>query len=117
MQTFDALVCDESRPRRRTSVTPLQALAMANGEFIHDEAKHFAERISKTIPQKDNEANVHAVESLRITKAFELALGRLPTNTEVQTLRDLIRSSASPESGLTAMCRVLLNTNEFIHID
>ena len=117
MQTFDALVCDESRPRRRTSVTPLQALAMANGEFIHDEAKHFAERISKTIPQNDNEANVNAVESLRITKAFELALGRLPTNTEVQTLRDLIRSSASPESGLTAMCRVLLNTNEFIHID
>ena len=117
MQTFDALVCDESRPRRRTSVTALQALAMANGDFVNEEAEHFAEKISKTTSQSHAKADARELETARITHAFEVALGRLPTSTEMQTLRELLRSSSSPQSGLTAVCRVLLNTNEFIHID
>jgi hypothetical protein len=45
MQVFDSLVCDESRPRRRTSVTPLQALSLYNGDFINGEIRHFASRV------------------------------------------------------------------------
>ena len=44
IQTFDALVCDESKPLRHASVTPLQALAMYNGEFVNEEARYFAAR-------------------------------------------------------------------------
>lgn len=117
MQTFDALVCDESRPRRRSSVTALQALAMANGEFVNEEAKYFARRISQAIAQDQTTRDSDELENAAITYAFEFALGRLPTRTETRTLQDLIRSSDSPQSGLTAVCRVLLNTNEFIHVD
>ena len=78
MQTFDSLVCEESRPRRRTSVTALQALAMYNGDFTNEEAKHFAERVAKIEPK----------DSVRQIKlAFELALGREAKQAECEQLR------------------------------
>lgn len=105
MQAFDALVCDESRPRRRHSVTPLQALAMYNGDFVNEEAKHFAERVAR-----DTEGGVDQ----QISHAFELAFGRSPTDDEAEAMRGVIESE---ESGLVAVCRVLLNTNEFVYVD
>ena len=47
MQAFDSTVCDESRPRRRTSVTPLQALSLFNGDFVNEEADALARRIRR----------------------------------------------------------------------
>lgn len=105
MQTFDSLVCEETRPRRRTSVTPLQALAMYNGDFVNEEAKHFAERVAKC-DEKDP-----------ISTAFELALGRQPSPSEQDQLNKLMTEAATPEEGLVSVCRVLMNTNEFLHID
>lgn len=105
MQTFDSLVCEESRPRRRTSVTPLQSLAMYNGDFVNEEAKHFAQRVAKC---GDREP---------IAWAFELALGRQPSPRERDELSKLMREAATREEGLISVCRVLMNTNEFLHID
>ena len=102
MQAFDNLVCDESRPRRRTSVTALQALAMYNGEFVNDEAKHFADRVRE---ECDSPAD-------QISTAFEISLGRLPNAVEKETLDQL-----AEKDGLKSVCRVLMNTNEFIHVD
>ena len=50
MQVFDSVVCDETRPRRSTSVTALQALALYNGDFVNAEAKYFAERVRHEVP-------------------------------------------------------------------
>ena len=108
MQTFDALVCDESRPRRRASVTPLQALAMYNGDFVNEEAKFFAARV-KRLADTDTRS--------RIRHACELALGRPPSESESHQLSRLIESAKSPDEGLVGLCRVLYNTNEFAYID
>jgi len=105
MQSFDALVCDESRPRRRHSVTPLQALAMYNGEFVSEEAKHFAERVRK-------EAGTEITK--QVERAFQIALSRSPSQDELDQMRKLI---GSDKSGLVGVCRVLLNSNEFVYID
>lgn len=104
LQTFDALVCDESRPRRRHSVTPLQALAMYNGNFVAEEAKYFAARV-----------RTEAGESVtaQIRRAFEIAVARNATAQEINVLSRV----ANGESGLVGVCRVLLNSSEFVYVD
>jgi hypothetical protein len=104
MQSFDSLVCDESRPRRQHSVTSLQALAMYNGEFVSQEAKHFAARVSGEVET----GVMHQIE-----RAFQIALGRPPSADELAEMQTVANSDA----GIDAVCRVLLNTNEFIYVD
>lgn len=108
MQTFDSLVCEESRPRRRASVTPLQALAMYNGSFVNEETEHFAQRV-KTTAGNDL--------AKQIEVAFEIALGREPNRRETDQLRELFQSRETAEKGLESVCRVLMNTNEFVYVD
>jgi hypothetical protein len=108
MQTFDALVCDESRPRRASSVTPLQALAMFNGEFVNEETIHFAERVVR-------EAGPETVD--QVQRAFELALARPATDDEQQKLIEYVESHEDRLDGLRGICRILYNTSEFIYID
>jgi hypothetical protein len=108
MQTFDALVCDDSRPRRRASVTPLQALAMYNGEFVNEESNHFATRV-KQLAGEDPQAQIRT--------AFVLALGRVSNDAEANRLEQVLNSAESPGQGLVGVCRILYNTNEFIYID
>ena len=108
MQSFDNLVCDQSRPRRRTSVTPLQALAMYNGEFVNEEAKHFASRILKLAGEN--------VEQ-QIETAFALVFSRKPTSDESKRLTQFMSSSNNSDKALVGLCRVLFNSNEFIYID
>ncbi len=108
MQAFDSLVCDESRPQRRHSVTPLQALAMVNGEFVHDEAQHFANRLR---------AEAGGAPNAQIKLAFRIAFARQPAEDEVAQLTQLINESESPSAGLVSVCRVLMNSNEFLNVD
>jgi hypothetical protein len=105
MQSFDSLVCDESRPRRRQSITPLQALAMYNGRFVSQEANHFADRVGKEVGSETTK---------QIVRAFQIALSRSPSPDELASLRTLADSDSA---GLAAVCRVLLNSNEFIYVD
>ena len=108
LQTFDASVCDESRPRRHDSITPLQALAMYNGDFVHNEACCLAERVA---------AEAGASPQKRIRHAFQIAFTREPAQAETDQLLKLISESDDPEEGLAAVCRVLLNSSEFVYID
>ena len=107
MQAFDALVCDESRPRRRHSVTPLQALAMYNGRLVNEEVQYFADRIQDSVG-----ANADTAEQFEL--AFQIALGRVPADDEIHTMSKLMDGN---DSGLESVCRVLLNSNEFVFID
>ena len=106
MQAFDALVCEQSRPKRRASITPLQALAMYNGRFVNLEARHFAARIRK-----------HAGEdsSRQLEYAFQVAYGRVPSRPETTRLVRFLKTASSEP--LVGLCRVLLNSNEFVYID
>jgi hypothetical protein len=108
MQSFDALVCDESRPSRDASITPLQALALLNGDFTNEEAKHFAIRVTQS-------GNGELTDQIKL--AFEIALGRLPTNPELERMFSMCTSSEAESNRLVSLCRVLLNANEFIYVD
>ena len=109
MQAFDSLVCDQSRPRRRTSVTPLQALAMYNGDFVNEEAHFFAERLRRSHKTATPDELVH--------QAFLLAYTREPDTDESHRLATFLASAPPGEDRLSGLCRVLLNSNEFIYID
>ncbi len=104
MQAFDGLVCEDTMPRRQTSVTPLQALAMYNGDFVNEEARHFAQRLCQEAGKDPEE---------RIERAFAIAYGRFPTPEEKH---DLIPFATSDEK-LPGLCRILLNANEFVYVD
>ena len=107
LETFDAPVPNATCERRRNSITALQALSMYDGDMANEEAIHFAERVRK-------ETGVDPAEQVR--RAFELALSRPPSATEQKEMMSFM--SASPgKQGLVALCRVLLNTNEFLYID
>ena len=109
LETFDAPVCNASRDHRRNSVTALQALAMYDGEFVNTEAKHFAQRV-----WKDSGANGY---DAAIRRSFQLALGRDPGAEETKQVKAFLRSVGPPEKSMVALCRVLLNSNEFIYVD
>ena len=104
MQTFDSVVCDISRDRRQPSTTPLQALAMYNGRVGSEEARHFAARIRK-------EAGDSLVTQIQL--AFRIALARDPAPDELERMQQL----AAAGDGLEGLCRVILNTNEFIYVE
>lgn len=97
MAAFDAIVFSESCDRRSATTTPLQALALMNGEMLHEEATHLAKRL-----QGDRRN--------QIKQAFELVLGRPAKEDEVAKF-------AAYPGPLEALCRILLNSNEFLYVD
>lgn len=79
---FDAnarLACRVKRPR---SNTPLQALTLMNDPVYVEAAVAFARRVLKDKPG--------AADAERITYAFRLATGRVPTPAELTTLSNLL---------------------------
>ena len=108
LQTFDAPVLDASCDRRRTSITPLQALSLYDGDFVNEEARHFADRVRM-------QAGAQADSQIR--HAFQLALGRGPSDDESEQVRGFFTSASSDEEALVGLCRVLLNSNEFVYVN
>ena len=101
MAAFDAPVFSESCERRVQTTTPLQALSMMNGYLVHEEAERLAARIRSLVGDEP---------VLQIEKAFETVLGRPPDSYEA-------RRFARLEGSLEAVCRVLFNSNEFLHLE
>ena len=101
MASFDALPFSESCERRSATTTPLQALSMMNGDLVHEEASHLARRAER-------EAGAGFRE--QVARAFRIVLNREPSAEE-------LKRSAELGSGLEAVCRVLLNSNEFLYVD
>ena len=108
MQAFDSTVCDESRSRRRTSVTPLQALSLFNGDFVNGEADALARRIRR-------EAGEGKGEQVRL--AYRLAFSRSPSPEEAGHFVKFLGQAEEADDALVGFCRVLLNANEFVYID
>ena len=108
LETFDAPVLNASCDRRRNSITSLQALTMYDSDFVNQEVKFLAERLRReTGPDPREQAR----------RAFELIFSRLPKASEFDGALKLMASSQPREKGLEALCRVLLNSSEFIYID
>jgi len=99
---FDCPDAGQITPKRTSSITALQALNLLNSSFGTQQASQFASRI-----QLAAETDVTA----QVTLAWQLAFQRKPTTDEVQDAAELVH-----EHGLAALCRALLNSNEFLFV-
>ncbi len=103
-------LCDtvSSAPRRQVTTVAPQALTLFNGEFVHLQARHFAERLKR-------EAGSDPVRQVDL--AVRLTLCRPPNATERRTLMEFLgpASGMNPDQGLEQVCRVLFNLNEFAY--
>ncbi len=102
---MDALDCpagDQLTPARNASVTVQQALAMWNNVFVAHYAGRFATRVEALAGTREEQ----------ITRACELALTRPPTREE---LNDFAAYAA--RHGLANLCRLILNSNEFMFVN
>ncbi|VTS05859.1 DUF1553 domain-containing protein [Tuwongella immobilis] len=102
--TFGAFDCPDAgqiAPKRNQSTTPLQALNLLNSPFAVQQSEAFAARLQAEAPS----------EEARIRRAFVLAFGREPSPVEQSAAAGLTK-----EFGLSALCRALLNANEFLFI-
>ena len=102
MTTLDCADSSQSTPRRTETFTPLQALALLNNGFTLAMARHFAARIET--PSEDR--------TQQVQRAFELVTGRSAVDQELALLLQY-----SDRHGLSALCRLLFNLNQFIFVD
>jgi len=102
MSTLDCPDPANLTPARVQTTTALQALTLANNEFMLLQARYLAARVEREAPGPDD----------AVRRAFALAFQRPATAAEVRAARTL-----AEREGLFAVCRALLNANEFIHVD
>ncbi|SIO67908.1 Planctomycete cytochrome C [Singulisphaera sp. GP187] len=102
MDSMDCPDASQLSPTRNASVTALQALAMLNDRFIVRQSEHFAARVGKlaTTPAGQIEA------------VYRLALGRSPSPDESEAF-----VAYAVKHGMANVCRLILNSNEFMFVD
>ncbi|MBV9122011.1 MAG: DUF1553 domain-containing protein [Planctomycetes bacterium] len=98
---FDCPECAQRTPRRDVSTTPLQALSLWNSPFTVQQAGFFAERARREAGPRPRD---------QVDRAFRLAFGRPPSSDEQHDALELVA-----RHGLAALCRALLNSNEFLY--
>ncbi|MDB6076025.1 MAG: Planctomycete cytochrome, partial [Verrucomicrobiaceae bacterium] len=103
MTTLDCPNPANLTPSRVVTTTALQSLALMNNDFMLRQADHFAERL-----QRDAGADSTA----QIRRAFNLAFAREPNAEELSAAVAFVKTG-----GLFALCRMLLNANEFAYVD
>ncbi|MDZ4287718.1 MAG: DUF1549 domain-containing protein [Prosthecobacter sp.] len=89
-------------PARVVTTTALQALTLSNNAFMLQQADYLAKGIGH------ESTSVEA----QVIGAFELAFQRRPNNNELHAATTLTETQ-----GLFALCRMLINANEFVYID
>jgi len=120
LSVFDQPLIATNCVRRTSAAVALQSLTMLNGQFITEQAEHFAKRVI---------AAAGTDELKRIDLAFKLALARSPTPDEVALTRLLLAKqfqrlleqpattpAQADEQAFVHACHMLLNTNEFLYV-
>lgn len=102
MTTLDCADSSQSVPRRDETVTALQALSLLNNKFMLRMAEHFSNRLNT---ESDSQTD-------QITRAFQLATGREPTEEQLEVLMEYAN-----DFGTENLCRLLFNLNEFVFVD
>ena len=102
MQAFDCADATIQVPQRDHSVTALQALSLMNNRFVFDQSNFFAKRVTAVAGSRPEDQTV---------EAYRIALLREPTVKERHAAAEFVQ-----EHGLLSLCRVLLNSNEFLYV-
>src|SRR4051812_25405438 len=100
LASYDLPETAQRAPRREVTTTPLQALTSLNSTFVLQQAQFFADRLLKDSGKRVD---------VQINRAFRLTLGRDSSGPEMIAATAFIQ-----RQGLTAFCRALFNTNEFL---
>jgi hypothetical protein len=103
LDAFDCPDPSTKTPARAVTVTPLQALTLLNNSLVLRMSERFAERLER-------EAEGDAEQ--RVRRAYALAYAREPAAEELRVLLPFVE-----RHGLAELCRVLLNSNEFLYVD
>jgi mono/diheme cytochrome c family protein len=104
LETFDYTHTAESLGKRPVTTVAPQALMLLNDSFIEQQAEAFAERLRRESLTPD--------PGSLIGRAFQLALGRDPTEREKEIAIQIHR-----KNGLKSVCLVVLNLSEFLYVD
>ncbi len=100
-ETLDLADSVGSCPQRQVTTVAPQALSLFNGDFVNEQAQHFANRLKREAGDDPTK---------QITLAWRLALCREPTTNEQAKMKAFLR-----EESLKQACRVILNLNEFVY--
>ncbi len=104
MTDFDCPDNSFAAPRRASTTTPLQALTLMNHSLPIDLAEALAERITA----EGGDRNV--ADGIR--RAYLLVYSREPDEGEQTDAQTIVSAH-----GWRALCRALLNSNEFLYLD
>ncbi|MDB5338541.1 MAG: hypothetical protein JWN70_4160 [Planctomycetaceae bacterium] len=104
MSVFDCPDPSVQTPRRGQSTTALQALSLMNNPFVFDQSKALAERATKL-------AGPQSTPQQQVQRIYELVYARDPAPAETAAAVDFIK-----QTDLFSLCRVLLNSNEFLYV-
>lgn len=103
---LDVLDCPDpstTAPKRAVTTTPLQALALLNNSFLLRMCDKLAEHIQ-------GEADL--TPAAQVARAYQLTFQRTPTDDEQKIATPFVE-----QHGLSALARVLFNSNEFLYVD
>lgn len=104
---FDGADPNASTPLRETTTVPTQALYFINDPFFHEQAAGLARSL---MVLEDGDA--------RVTQAWRVLFQREPTDVERQRAVAFVTSyPAADHEKWSALARVLLASNEFLHVD
>ena len=113
LAVFDQADIDNPCPVRFATVQPTQSLILFNGEFANDQARKLAERARREAPGSGRD---------RAGAAIRFAYGRTATVTELDAAERFMARLADEgvpdaDRALDLFALMLVNSNEFLHID
>jgi hypothetical protein len=103
---FDCPDAGQPAPLRSRSTTAILALNLFNSRFTLDEADAFAANVLTDVGVENRDDL-----SQQIRLVYRLALGREPNSIELNDALPLVQ-----EHGLSTLCRVMFNSNEFLFL-
>ncbi len=102
LDTFDCPDPSVTTPKRAATTTPLQALALMNNALVFSLANSFADRMQREAGD---------MTAAQVKLAWLVAYGREADEREVQLSSHFVEAH-----GLASLCRVILNSNEFLYV-
>jgi hypothetical protein len=104
---FDGADPNASTPARQTTTVPTQALYFMNDPFFHRQAAAAAERLAAS-----------GSDDARLQNLFQVVYQRDPSAAERDRFLRLLAGYPGPlPDRWAAICRVLLASNEFLHVE
>jgi hypothetical protein len=105
LANFDQPDAMSSCPIRAVSTHALQALTLLNSDFLHEQSKSLANRITESCANKGT--------ACWIQSAYRIALQRAPRPEELKLAQDYLTRRKMP---LEDFAKAMLNRHEFVYI-